>query len=513
MSFLSNQSTRVKVIRIPMNQTFPTTSRLLRVFLVILACLIFLPYATLLAQTFDLWVDPKTKQIFSEGGPGRTRLGKVMMVQDESAPSQGDKTVASATSSSSPSTGTISGAGSASGSAPTVQVVPVAAQGTTAPKSSNWYDRFSVRGYTQMRYHTLLDKEGADWMHPADRSVADDASFIIRRGRLILSGDVTDHLYMYIQPDMMAAPSSEADYSLQMRDLYGDLSLDKKKEFRLRFGQSKVPFGFVNMQSSQNRLALERAEALNSAVETERDLGVFFYWAPEEIRERFRNLIKDGLKGSGDYGVFGVGAYTGQGPNRADTNNSVHTVVRASYPFKMENGQMFEPGLQAYTGKFVPRTRAFTLDDSEEEIEPEFREDGVTDQRVGATFVWYPQPIGVEAEWNVGKGPQLSDDNLTINDEFLHGGYIQVSSKLESSQGLVFPFVRWQYYDGARKFARNAPAVHLNEWDFGIEWQPYPEFELVGTYTYSVDRTNTGSFPYEQISGGSRIGIQAQLNY
>lgn len=364
-----------------------------------------------------------------------------------------------------------------------------------------------------MRYHTLLDKEGADWAHPADRSVADDVSFIIRRGRLILSGDVTDHLYMYIQPDMMASPSSDADFSVQMRDLYGDLALDKKKEFRLRFGQSKVPFGFVNMQSSQNRLALERAEAINSAVETERDLGVFFYWAPDEIRERFRSLIKDGLKGSGDYGVFGVGAYTGQGPNRSDTNNSVHTVVRASYPFKLDNGQMFEPGLQAYTGKFVPRARAFTLDGSEEEVEPEFSEEGITDQRVGATFVWYPQPIGVEAEWNVGKGPQLSDDNLTINDEFLHGGYIQVSSKVESSQGLVYPFVRWQYFDGARKFARNAPAVKLNEWDFGVEWQPYPEFELVATYTYSVDRTNTNSFPYDQLTGASRIGIQAQLNY
>jgi hypothetical protein len=54
------------------------------------------------------------------------------------------------------------------------------------------------------------------------------------------------------------------------------LSFDTKKEFRVRVGQSKVPF-FENLQSSQNRLTLDRNDALNSAVANERDLA-FFYW-------------------------------------------------------------------------------------------------------------------------------------------------------------------------------------------------------------------------------------------
>jgi hypothetical protein len=83
--------------------------------------------------------------------------------------------------------------------------------------------------------------------------------------------------------------------------------LIQKKEFRLRVGQSKVPFGFENLQSSQNRLTLDRNDALNSAVANERDLGAFFYWAPSKIRERFAMLVKDGYKGSGDYGVFAFG--------------------------------------------------------------------------------------------------------------------------------------------------------------------------------------------------------------
>jgi hypothetical protein len=51
---------------------------------------------------------------------------------------------------------------------------------------------------------------------------------------------------------------------LQIRDAYFDLSFDAKKEYRVRIGQSKVPYGFENL-SSQNRLTLDRNDALNSA--------------------------------------------------------------------------------------------------------------------------------------------------------------------------------------------------------------------------------------------------------
>lgn len=43
-----------------------------------------------------------------------------------------------------------------------------------------------------------------------------------------------------------------------------------------------MPYGFENMQSSQNRLSLDRGDAMNSAVVGERDLGVFAYWIPEK---------------------------------------------------------------------------------------------------------------------------------------------------------------------------------------------------------------------------------------
>ena len=60
----------------------------------------------------------------------------------------------------------------------------------------------------------------------ADRSVNGVAeNFSIRRNRLILSGDVSDHLGIYIQPDFAAAiPGSNTSvFFAQLRDLYGDV--------------------------------------------------------------------------------------------------------------------------------------------------------------------------------------------------------------------------------------------------------------------------------------------------
>jgi hypothetical protein len=106
------------------------------------------------------------------------------------------------------------------------------------------------------------------------------------------------------------------------------------------------------MQSSQNRLPLDRNDALNSAVSNERDLGAFFYWAPSKTRKVFSDLVRDGYKGSGDYGVFAFGAYNGQTANQTERNDRPHIVGRLSYPLSLGN-QIIEPGIQAYTGNFV----------------------------------------------------------------------------------------------------------------------------------------------------------------
>lgn len=380
-------------------------------------------------------------------------------------------------------------------------------------KAPKWYDRVSFRGYTQFRYHAVLDDDGAGLNVPNDRSVSTTESFMLRRARLILSGDVTDHLYVYLQPDFNASPT-DGQYSAQLRDVYADVSFDSAKEYRIRLGQSKVPFGFSNLQSSQNRAALERPDALNSAVEGERDIGAFFYWAPAEVREQFKHLVSSGLKGSGDYGVAGFGLYSGQGLNRSDRNGDPHMVARLSYPFALPRKQVLELGVQGYTGRFVVDTESVANPvNPATSVRPAVSPNGVADERVGFTAVLYPQPFGFEAEWTVGRGPGLSSDFRSIDADFLQGGYIQLNYKAETPLGTWFPFIRWQRYDGGRKFARNAPDSRVEEVDVGVEWSLWKEVEIAVSYTHTFHRTNTRTAPYGDAAGSDRIGLQLQWNY
>jgi hypothetical protein len=376
--------------------------------------------------------------------------------------------------------------------------------------ANKWYEKIGLRGYTQFRYADVLSQDGPSLEVPADRSVNPNESFVIRRGRFIFSGDATEHVSLYAQMDFNGSTGA-ADFSLQMRDLYADIWLDKAKLWRVRIGQSKVPYGWSNLQSSQNRAALERPDALNFGVEGERDLGAYLMWNSAAAKTRFRDLTGLGLKGSGDYGVVSVGAYSGQGLNRPDQNGDVHLSARVSYPFKLASGQFVELGVQGYRGRFVSPTQAITVGNAS--VTPTQDADGVVDTRAAFTAIWYPQPIGVEAEWTVGSGPSLSDNLRQIDGDFLHGGYLQLNYRKQSALGAWFPFTRWNYYDGARKFARNAPRTRVNEVDLGLEFARWTELELTAMFTHTFSRTRTGSFPYALTRGANRLGFQAQWNY
>jgi hypothetical protein len=166
-----------------------------------------------------------------------------------------------------------------------------AAAALPPPPPQHWYERLSLRGYSQMRYNDILSG-GPYWYDirtTNDRSVGDRQNFFIRRARIILSGDVSEHLYLYFQNDFASNPpnanstsptfaaygnpAAQAVYYFynplfpypgfnqvgsytnapgnfaQIRDLYADIYFDKDKEFRVRAGQSKIPYGFENMQS------------------------------------------------------------------------------------------------------------------------------------------------------------------------------------------------------------------------------------------------------------------------
>jgi hypothetical protein len=375
-----------------------------------------------------------------------------------------------------------------------------------APKvpSVKWYEALAIRGYAQVRYNRLLETNEDLGCEQCDKSWGKNGGFFIRRARLILFGNVHERVYVYIQPDFASSASATGLHFVQLRDAYFDLSLDKKKEYRLRFGQSKVPYGFENMQSSQNRLALDRNDALNSAVSNERDLGVFFYWAPFKTRKMYSELVSSGLKGSGDYGVFAFGAYNGQTANKPEANNDLHLVTRLAYPFSIGKTQILELGIQGYTGKYVVNTLTKNVITTGNAV--------YKDQRVAASLILYPKPFGFQAEYNVGTGPQYNPINNTVEQKDLEGGYAQIMYNLTIKKQVLIPFVKYQYYKGGKKHELDARSYTVNDLEFGIEWQPIRNFELVAIYTMS-ERRYEDAVLKNNLQIGSLLRLQAQFNF
>lgn len=370
-----------------------------------------------------------------------------------------------------------------------------------------WFERISIRGYAQLRYNKLFETNPDLKCEQCDKSWGGEGGFFFRRIRVIFYGQVHERVFLYVQPDFASSPDGKTLQFAQIRDAYFDVGVDSKNEFRFRIGQSKVPFGFENMQSSQNRIPLDRNDGINSAVANERDIGVFFYWAPKKIRDRFSYLVSSGLKGSGDYGVFGFGIYNGQTANRNEGNSEPHVVARLTYPFLIGKKQIIEPGIQAYTGRSVVlSTSQATTGVTGSEL---FEYD---DRRIAGTLVIYPQPFGLVAEYNFGTGPEYNPETNVIEQQKLQGGYVQAMYMVKAKDQTFLPFTRYHYYDGGKKHELDARSYTVNELEVGVEWQPIPNFEVVAMYTMSKRRFEDAVNPQNE-QEGSLLRLQFQVNF
>lgn len=375
---------------------------------------------------------------------------------------------------------------------------------TPAPASSGWYDKVRIRGYGQIRYNRLYETNELFQCEQCDRSWGRDGGAFIRRARIIFQGQVHPRVFIYLQPDF-ASSAGTTGHVAQLRDWYVDLGLEPTNTFRVRLGQSKVPYSFENLQSSQNRLPMDRADATNSASANERDLGAFFMWAPAKVRQRFAALVNDGLKGSGDYGVLTIGAFNGQTANRPESNQTMHVVARAAYPFAVGT-QIIEPAIAAYTGKYV-----VTSDQRSTGVKG--RADwNYQDERLLATLNIAPKPFGVLAEYNVGRGPEYNPATDSIETRSLQGGFVTASYMMRRGKQLFIPFSRYQVYEGGKKHERDARSHSVHDLEVGLEWQPSPNFELVTEWYRGNRRFEDKLRPrYEQ--RGELFRIQAQFNF
>lgn len=385
---------------------------------------------------------------------------------------------------------------------------------TTKEPAKEWYQKISLKGYTQVRYNRFLETNPNLTCEACDRSMGNNQGIYLRRARLVYSGQIHQRVYIYTQIEMAQQTTRDNQNFGQLRDAYMDLGLDDNNEFRVRLGLSKVPYGFTNMQSSQNRLALDRDEAINSAVPNERDFGAFFYYTPKVKKELFTKLVKDGLKGTGDYGIFAFGYYNGQSSNKPEENNNMHVVGRLTYPLEIQN-QVIEASIQGFTGAWtMPTANLTTAKGVKTNSTRTYK-----DERVAATFVLYPKPFGIQFEYNVGSGPKFNGVDSVVNGT-ISGYSALVNYRYVYDHQVFFPYARYTVYNGGKKLETDARYYEVTETEIGIEWEPVKQFELTVAYNMASRLTADMTIAKDATTNqraitqkGQFLRLQAQFNF
>ena len=135
-----------------------------------------------------------------------------------------------------------------------------------------------------------------------------------------------------------------------------------------------------------------------------------------------------------------------------------------------------------------------------------------TDQRAAVSFILYPKPFGIQAEYNIGKGPEFNKHNKTIETKRIEGGYATITYRIENKEQAIFPFTRFQYYRGGKKHELDARSYDVNEVELGVEWQFSKHFELVAMYTIS-NRRYEDFILQDNNQQGNLLLLQAQINF
>jgi hypothetical protein len=134
------------------------------------------------------------------------------------------------------------------------------------------------------------------------------------------------------------------------------------------------------------------------------------------------------------------------------------------------------------------------------------------DQRIAGSFILYPKPFGIQAEYNFGRGPEFNKKTDSIEVKNLHGGYITLSYFLPIKKQIIYPYFRAQYYKGGKKHELDARSYEVKEFELGLEYQPVKQFEFVVAYVYAQRRFEDFKLQ-DNYQKGHIIRLQAQVNF
>lgn len=239
---------------------------------------------------------------------------------------------------------------------------------------------FQLTGYVQGIFSYF--EEGTD-------------TFVIRRARIALTGDLTKSIKLKLQVDAVRAPV--------LVDAQIDLSL--KPYFNLRIGQFYLPFSRENRTSAGDLDTVLRAQVVEKLAPG-RDIG---------------SLGRDiGVMVVGKASVveYMAGIFNGAGINKLDTNEHKDFAARAvANPLKF----LFVGG-SVYNGRYSPA-----------QGDPEVRRD-----RAGLEALLILGPFSFRSEYIAGK-----DGPISRSGWYLLGLYNVLPKKLQA-------VVKWDSYDQDR---------------------------------------------------------------
>lgn len=389
----------------------------------------------------------------------------------------------------------------------------VVAEFTGSPR---WYERITMYGYGMFRYNNTSNGNFRTYHDASVGSASAGAQpgFYFRRIRWVVTGQVSDHVSFFVQPDLATGSSASGfvnTHVLTMRDAFGDWNFDKEKEYRLRVGLQRVPCSFDNWQASRVRMAIDRADGTNSCANSERDMGIAFMWTPKMAQQRYKQML-DYMYGPGDYGVFHIQVYNGQGLNQPELNNDKHVGVRLSWPWELPGGRLMETGMNAMRGQFsVNRGTQAAGTVLWSTFDSGHQSGKYLDERLNFYIYYPPQPWGFIAEYAFGRGPQRGSDGV-IREESLYGGYVQGHYQWKYSDVALANFYsRYQQYHGGLKFLAGAPDGRMWEWESGIAWQPDPQWEFTVAYSFAQRLNTFNGTPASATVPGQQIDTYANL--
>lgn len=163
----------------------------------------------------------------------------------------------------------------------------------------------TIRGRVQALAELELDPDDRGTPATGDDQYDPTVDFLVRRARLVFSGNLISSSFSYYVQLGLAPRDMEPDLLIPLRDAY--LTWTELRDFSLRVGQMKVPFNRERVISSSALQLVDRS-LVNAELTLDRDVGI--------------QIFSNDLFGLGGYLGYQIGIFGGEGRLRINDDDA-----------------------------------------------------------------------------------------------------------------------------------------------------------------------------------------------